>query len=287
MKAQLECIPCMMSQALRAAKAATNDKKLIREVLNRVGEEIKDIHLEKSTPPEAAVPIYQIVTDVTGVEDPYKNAKKKHIKEALTLYPLMMKKVEQSKNPLKEAVKIAIAGNAIDLGSTKDKIDITKEFERIENSLFYLDEFNAFEERIEKEKEILYLADNAGETVFDRPLIEFLAQKNKKIYYAVKEKPIINDATHLDAELSGIKEEIISTGSSVAGTILDYCSKEFVNFFTKATFIIAKGQGNYESLSNKKAPIFFLFKVKCKPIAVETGFRVETMLLIKSKYFKK
>ncbi|MCD6106949.1 MAG: DUF89 family protein [Caldisericaceae bacterium] len=286
MKAQLECIPCMMSQALRAAKAATNDKKLIREVLNRIGEEVKNIHLEKSTPPEAAIPVYQIVTDVTGVEDPYKNTKREHIKEALALYPLMMKKVEQSKNPLKETVKIAIAGNAIDLGSRLDKIDITKEFERIENSLFYLDEFDAFEERIEKEKEILYLADNAGETVFDRPLIELLAKRNKKIYYAVKEKPIINDATRLDAELSGIKEEIISTGSSVAGTILDYCSKEFVNFFAKATFIIAKGQGNYESLSNKKAPIFFLFKAKCKPIAKETGFKIGTMLLMKSKYFK-
>ena len=286
MKAQLACIPCIINQAFRAAKAATKDKKLIREVLNRVGEEIKYIDLKKCTPPEVAIPIYQIVTDVTGVEDPYKDAKREHIEEALTLYPLMMEKVEQSKNPLKEAVKIATIGNAIDLGSRLDKINITKEFERIENSLFYLDEFDTFEERIEKEKEILYLADNAGETVFDRPLIELLAKRNKKIYYAVKEKPIINDATRLDAELSGIKEEIISTGSSVAGTILDYCSEEFINFFTKATFIIAKGQGNYESLSNKKAPIFFLFKVKCTPIAKETGFRVGTMLLMKSKYFK-
>jgi uncharacterized protein with ATP-grasp and redox domains len=275
-----------MNQAFRTAKAATNDKKLIREVLDKVGEEIKYIDLKKCTPPAAAIPIYQIVTDVTGVEDPYKNAKKEHIKEALTLYPLMMKKVEQSKNPLQEAVKIAAIGNAIDLGSRADKINITKEFERIENSRFYLNEFDMFEERVEKEKEILYLADNAGETVFDRPLIELLGKRNKKIYYAVKEKPIINDATRLDAEFSGIKEEIISTGSSVAGTILDYCSKEFINFFADATFIIAKGQGNYESLSNNKAPIFFLFKVKCQPIARETGFRVGTMLLAKSKYFK-
>lgn len=286
MKAQLACIPCIMNQAFRTAKAATKDKKLIREVLNKVGEEIKYIDLKKCTPPEVAIPIYQIVTDVTGVEDPYKNAKREHIKEALILYPLMMEKVEQSKNPLKEAVKIATIGNAIDLGSRSDKIDITKEFERIEHSLFYLDEFDTFEERIKKEKEILYLADNAGETVFDRPLIELLTKRNKKIYYAVKEKPIINDATRLDAELSGIKEEIISTGSGVAGTILDFCSKEFVNFFAKATFIIAKGQGNYESLSSKKAPIFFLFKAKCKTIARETGFRVGTMLLIKAKYFK-
>ncbi len=286
MKAQLECIPCMMSQALRAAKAATSDKKLIREILNRVGKEIKNIQLEKSTPPEAAIPVYQIVMDVTGVKNPYKNIKQEHIREALTLYSSMIKRVRESKNPLKEAVKIAIAGNAIDLGSTKDKIDITKEFKRIESTPFHLNAFKTFKEKVEKEKEILYLADNAGETVFDRPLIELLKESDKKIYYAVKEKPIINDATHLDAELSNIKAEIISTGSGIAGTILKYCSKEFINFFHNAPLIIAKGQGNYESLSDDKAPIFFLFKAKCKPIARETGFKVGTMLLMRSRYFK-
>ncbi len=286
MKAKLACIPCIFNQAFRAGSAATNNETLIREILNKAGEKVKDINLEL-TPPEAALPIYKLVEKITGNSDPYKEIKKEHIRLALEIYPLMKEKVRLSKNSLREAVKIAIAGNAIDLGSTLEKIDVKEEFLNIEKGIFFLDSFEEFADLLIRSDNILYLSDNAGETVFDRPLIEEINKLGKKVIYAVKEKPIINDAVYEDAILSGINTDIISTGSFIAGTVLDTCSESFLRYFKNADLIIAKGQGNYETLSNTKAPIFFLFKVKCEPIAEDTGFPKNSMLLFKSKKFSK
>ncbi len=286
MKAKLECIPCIFNQAFRASSAATINKTLIRKVLNMAGEEIKNIDLNL-TPPEAALPVYRLVEKITGNNNPYKDIKRNHIKRALEIYPLMVERVLASDNRLKEAVKIAIAGNAIDLGSTLEKIDIEKEFLSVENGKFFMDSFNNFKSLLEHSENILYLSDNAGETVFDRPLINEIKGLGKNVIYAVKEKPIINDAVYEDAVLSGIDVRIISTGSSIAGTVLSSCSEEFLHYFKKADLIIAKGQGNYETLSNTKAPIFFLFKVKCNPIANHSGFPRDSLILLKSEYFSK
>ncbi len=282
MKAKLDCIPCFFSQAFRTARAATNDKSLIRKILNDTGKKIEDIDLNL-TPPEASLPIYKLIEKITGNNNPYKNAKKKHIDTALSLYPLMKEKIHTATDPLKEAVKIAIAGNAIDMGSTAENIDIESEFSKIENAEFSLRDLELFRKRIKEENEILYLADNAGETVFDRPLVELLKDMGKNVIYAVKEKPIINDATMEDAFLSGIHNNIISTGSFIAGTVLKNCSDEFLSIFRSAHLIIAKGQGNYETLSDVKAPIFFLFKIKCRPISEDTGIPVGAMALERSK----
>ncbi|NIA10488.1 MAG: DUF89 family protein, partial [Nitrospiraceae bacterium] len=161
MKAKLDCIPCMFNQSFRAARNATKDEVLIRKVLDAAGEKIRDIDLNL-TPPEAAVPIYNIVEKITGNANPYKKIKKEHINKALSLYPKMKKAVNFSSQPLMQAVKIAIAGNAIDLGSTLEKINIETEFNRIEGDSFVLKDFAIFEKRIAETDEILYLADNAG-----------------------------------------------------------------------------------------------------------------------------
>ncbi len=286
MKATLECIPCMFNQSFRAGRSATNDPEKIREILNKAGEAVKEIDLNL-TPPEAAMPIYRIVEEITGNSDPYKNIKIEHIKRALRIYPIMKEKVKNAEDSLLEAVKIAIAGNAIDLGSTLNEINIEKEFENIERGKFFTEKFQELKELLNKQSEVLYLSDNAGETVFDRPLIEEILSMNKKVIYAVKEKPIINDATYEDAVMSGIETEIVSTGSSIAGTVLKTCSREFLSVFKNARLIITKGQGNYETLSDVKAPIFFLFKVKCNPISIDSGFPVGSMILMKSKNFSK
>ncbi len=286
MKAKLECIPCIFNQAFRAGSAATKNKSLIRKILNKAGEEVKNLDLNL-TPPEAALPIYRLVAEVTGNENPYKDVKIEHIKRALEIFPLMKERVNSVDDKLKEAVKIAIVGNAIDLGSTLENIDIKKEFENVENGNFFMDSFGEFLNLIDNSNNILYLSDNAGETVFDRPLIDEIKRSGKNLIYAVKEKPIINDAVYEDAILSGIDVNIISTGSDIAGTVLSSCSKEFLRYFKSVDLIIAKGQGNYETLSDIKAPIFFLFKVKCRPIADDTGFSINSMLLLKSKNFSK
>ena len=145
---------------------------------------------------------------------------------------------------------------------------------------FAVFQYGEFKDAFNKAKTILYLGDNAGETVFDRVLLEELP-KDKKIYYGVRGFPAINDALEEDAVEAGIDKyaSIISNGSNAPGTFLDDCSKEFKNIFFGADMIISKGQGNFESLYGGDYPVFFLFKVKCPPVARELSCRVEDLIL--------
>ena len=142
-----------------------------------------------------------------------------------------------------------------------------------------------FEQALNDAEEILYIADNAGEIIFDRLLIEQLPIE--KVTIAVKGSPVINDATIEDAILAGLHRiiEVIDNGSDGPGTILESCSQEFVDHFEKADLVIAKGQGNYETLSDIDKNIFFILKAKCPVIARDLGCEVGEMIFRKSKTF--
>ena len=126
---------------------------------------------------------------------------------------------------------------------------------------------------------VLYLADNAGEIACDRLLIERLGPA--RITLAVKGSPVLNDATRVDAEAVGLAAivEVVDNGSDAPGTILADCSEAFRRRFAEADLILAKGQGNYETLSNAAADIFFILKAKCPVIARDLGCRVGSLIL--------
>ena len=182
--------------------------------------------------------------------------------------------------PLLMAIKIAIAGNVIDFGvnEVRNKINIEKELKNTLKQDFAFFDYDKLKNSLEETEEVLYLGDNTGEIAFDRILIEEL---QKKVIYVVREKPIINDVTIEDALFCGIDKiaKVISSGCDALGTILRYCSKEFLNYYTKTKLIISKGQGNYETLSEEKKPIFFLLKAKCPIIARDLGCGVGDIIL--------
>jgi len=278
MKTYLECIPCFMSQALRAGKFITKDESLIKEILDRVGCAIKGFSLDQ-IPPEMGMIVYQEIKNITGISDPYKKTKKANINEALALYPGLKRLVWESKNPLLTAIRIAIAGNVIDLGVNKT-FNIKEDLKQILQQDFAIFDFEKFAAKLDKANSVLYLGDNAGESVFDKILIEELG---KPVTFVVREIPIINDVTYEDAIASGLHEvaEIISSGSTAPATLLKICNADFLNRFDKAEFIISKGQGNFESLSDSKRPIFFLLKAKCPVIAKELNIK-ENEIILKS-----
>jgi len=133
-------------------------------------------------------------------------------------------------------------------------------------------------------KQILFLADNAGETVFDRVLIEILG---RPVTFVVKSGPILNDATRSEALASGLDEvaTIIESGSDAPGTVLDLCSSDLRQRFADADLIIAKGQANYETLSEKTGPVFFLLQIKCQVVARDLGLPVKSAVLKRSNHW--
>ena len=276
MKTYLDCLPCFMSQALRAGRMATKDEKKIKNLLDSVGCMIKDIPRD-STPPETGDLIYQKVREITGVEDPYKKIKESNIKEALVLYPKLKQVVKNSDNKLLTAIRIAIAGNIIDLGVGKE-FNILEDVDKVLIQEFAIFDFEEFTYQLENAKSILYLGDNAGESVFDKILIE---EMGKPVTYVVRDMPVINDVTFEDAISSGLNEvaEIMSSGSSAPGTILDLCNEKFVERFNNADMIISKGQGNYEGLSDAGQPVSFMLKAKCVVIARHLGVKENDIVL--------
>ncbi len=265
-----------MNQALRAGQIATNDEHKIQKLLDEVGMIIQKIPME-NTPPETGEIIYRKISEITGNKDPYKNIKAKNIYHALNLYPSLKEKVEKSDDRLLTAIRIAIAGNIIDLGVNKE-FDLVDDVEKILHQEFAICDYNFFTQELNKAKEILYIGDNSGEAVFDKILIEELG---KPITFVVREIPIINDITRKEAEQIGIDKiaKIISSGTTAPGTILDLCNDDFIRKFENADMIISKGQGNYEGLSGIDRSILFLLKVKCPVIARNIGVKENSIVL--------
>ncbi len=264
MKTYLECIPCFVGQALRASKMATGNDDKIKQVLDEVGDMIKHIPME-NTPAETGMVVYRKVQEITGIADPYKKIKQQHIAEAKALLPELEKMVAQSDDPLLTAIRIAIAGNVIDLGINRT-FNLIEDIKRIVLQDFALFDYEIFKRELEKAKTILYIGDNCGESVFDTILIKEL---KKPVMYAVRSQPIINDVTWEDAVESGLDKvaKLVDSGSAAPGAILSECSPDFVELYNNADLVISKGQGNYEGLSDEKRSIFFMLKAKCSVIA--------------------
>ena len=203
---------------------------------------------------------------------------------ALGMLPDLSARVCQAEDPLAMGLRLAIAGNVIDLGVDGELTEQSARWSVLsaQNEPFHGD-VDAFRQAAGKSRSILYLADNAGEIVFDRLLIEQLG--SERVSVAVRGGPVLNDATMKDAQAAGLCDivNVIDNGSDAPGTILNDCSKEFRSRFAEADLIIAKGQGNYETLSDEEADIFFLFKVKCPVIGNHIGLPVGTHVLTRGK----
>jgi uncharacterized protein with ATP-grasp and redox domains len=161
------------------------------------------------------------------------------------------------------------AGNIIDYGVSED-YDLGATLERVLHATPPIDDMQVLRRALGRAEEVLYLADNAGETVFDRVLIEALPVP---VRYAVKAGPVLNDATREEAIAAGVHEvaEIIDTGCDAMGALLGLCSPGFRECFDRARLIIAKGQANHETLSGVDAPICFMLQAKCSVIAEDIG----------------
>jgi len=260
-----------MHQALRAGRMATRAEHLLKRILDETGAMIKSLPLQ-STPAESGMLVYRKVRELTGVRDPYKAVKAAHIKEARAIYPELIEIKNQSEDELRTAIRIAIAGNVIDLGINKP-LELVKDVRRTLAAEFAIFDYRAFKARLAEAKTILYLGDNAGESVFDKILIQEL---KRKVVYAVRSAPIINDVTREDAMASGLAEvaELVDSGSAAPGTVLEMCTPDFRQRFDAADLIISKGQGNYEALSDCHRQVFFLLKAKCVVVAEHLGVKM-------------
>ncbi|HOW54937.1 MAG TPA: ARMT1-like domain-containing protein [Syntrophorhabdaceae bacterium] len=279
MKTSIDCIPCFVRQTLEATRFVSVYPSVHEGVLREILRCLAGLDLDQS-PPVVGQMIHRKLRELTGNPDPYRNAKEHHNRLALEMLPELREQVKNSPDPLKASACLAITGNVVDLGAKHGltENEVIANITRTLSEPFHID-IERLRKAIDRASSILYLADNAGEIVFDRLLIEELPAG--RVTVAVRGGPVINDATVDDARAAGLNEivRVIDNGSDAPGTILDDCGLEFQRRFNKADLIIAKGQGNYETLSDEKKNIFFLFRIKCGVVASHTGFKMGTNVL--------
>ncbi len=284
MRTYLDCIPCFLRQSLEASRMVTSNETLHEIVLKKVMRYLQVISSFNNPPPELSKEVHAIVRNMLNCKDPYREVKKKSNEMANELYPRLEQIVEEAKDPFLMATKLAIIGNVIDFGAM-NRFDVKDMINKAITENIDDNAYSRFKESIEKAQTILYLADNAGEIFFDKLLIKKFAEMGKRIVYAVKNNPIINDATIEDAKFAGIDKfaEVLPADEgqdkSAPGILLNYASSKFLNYFRNADVIIAKGQGNYESLSNSGREIFFLLVVKCPLVARDIRADIGKLIL--------
>jgi uncharacterized protein with ATP-grasp and redox domains len=272
MKAFLDCVACTLGQGLRAVRSATNDPEVHRRAILAMLAELAQTDLSL-TPVELGDVAQRIVARETGVADPYREARARANAEALSLYPRLKEIVRSSAEPLLTAAKIAIVGNIIDLGAYGHEYDVEAALEQLLHRPFARDDFAKFREALRRARSVFYLADNAGEIVFDRVLLEEMP--GRQLTVAVKSEPFINDAMLPDAEQVGLTE----IARVIEVPIYPGRTNEFTAAWEEADLIVSKGHANFESYDEAEGPLFFLLLAKCDFVARSTGVEKGQMVL--------
>jgi uncharacterized protein with ATP-grasp and redox domains len=283
MKTALDCIPCILRQSLEAARFVSDDPGIHEQVMRHVLRMTVELDMNQP-PPVVGQAIHRKLRQMTGVRDPYRSAKWRFNQMAMDILPELITAMKQAPEPLLAAARLAIAANVMDLGVAGDHTEAeTRAALRGSLCAPIHGDWREFCRAVADASNILYLTDNAGEIAVDRLLIEELGPG--RVTVAVRGSPVINDATIADAHELHLDElvEVIDNGSDAPGTVLEDCSPLFRERFNKSDLIIAKGQGNFETLSNVSGNIFFLLKVKCLVIASHVGLPIGTHALVWSK----
>jgi len=282
MKTYLDCLPCFVRQTLDAGRMAGLDETGLEHLVRQALHLLAGISFSES-PPHMAARIHRLIRQSTDADDPYAHLKHEYNQKALIMLPELRRLTREATDPFETAVRLAIAGNVIDFGlrSVTEVISLEQAVEAALKAPLAVNDLGALRVCAERAEHILVVGDNAGEIVFDRVLIETI-RNGRDTVFSVRGRPIINDVTLADACEVGMDQtaRVISSGSEGPGVIIEECSPEFMQVFDRADLAIAKGQGNYETLSGSGKPgLFFLLKAKCPVIARHLGCEVGGMIV--------
>ena len=229
--------------------------------------------------------MHNIIKSKTGCEDPYYKEKIKGNEIALKYLPIV-KKILKDNDSIENYVKIAIIGNILDFGAFTLEDDVDSIIKESLKKDLVIKDTKEFEDSLKKHDKVLYLVDNTGEIVFDKLLMAKIKEYDVDITIAVKSEPILNDACMKEAIEAGLDEfgEIVEIGAGTVGYVDSEISEEFREIFNDHEFVISKGMGNYEGLTEidlSDKDIYFLLCAKCNTIARDIGVNLKDMLLFK------
>jgi uncharacterized protein with ATP-grasp and redox domains len=270
-----DCLSCLFNQSLKVTKLLNLDDTTSKKILDKTAQILMD-HDFSCTPPQIAKDIYQSISDITGEEDPVALAKEHATREALKIDTSFIQTIP-------DALKMAVIGNVIDFGS-QEQFELNEMIQNHFHRSFVLDDTDEFIKELQHAKEMVIIADNVGEHIFDKLLIETIKKSyDINVYYFVRGKPIINDITRKEAQLLHHCANIVDTGVETPGFELEEANSNSKEIFYRADIVLSKGMGNFESLYKvAKRPIYFMFVVKCAVVAEAIGENVKELIFTKA-----
>ena len=287
MKMHADCLPCVVSQAVKTADLVGIREK--SELMRRVFAHLSRADFERVTTPELFGDIFKLMKQETGSPDPYKATRARYNDMFLSRLPALREVIDRADDPFHESIRYAIIGNIIDFGPAHNWLleDIEARIDELRHEPLYTDDTALLKEAVRGAKTLLYLGDNCGEICFDRLLIERIKALNPacRVYFAVRGEPVVNDSIEEDAYAVGMDAvaTVVSNGDHSMGTVLHKTSPAFQEIYREADVVVAKGQANYECLSEEDGNIYFLLMAKCHVIADDIGVPVGSMVCMRGE----
>lgn len=276
MKITPTCVPCLLNRIIFEAKQSSDDEKIQTQVIKNACTMLGELYDPHECSAVIATQIHKKTYDILNNQDPYETLKMQSNQIASSLVPMIKKRIQTAKDPLKTAILASIVGNTLDFGiqgASKNPDELKEVFDEIFAEGLGYDDTKILFSILKNCQTLLYFTDNCGEIVFDSLVCQQLKQRfpQLSITLIVKGKPVLSDATLKDAKEFGFDEivdEVLTTGGFAVGVNLSFVSSIVKKKIEEADLILCKGMANYESLSETNIrPIVYLLRSKCEPIA--------------------
>lgn len=281
MKIDNACVECIIGQTQRVADAIGADAALRQRIRDDVLAMSNAFDFAES-PPEVARRVYEHLAVIAGKKDLYDEVKRHSSEKAKAFLPYLKAQIEDSDDPFLTAVKVAVAGNVIDLAA-EVTFDLDAEIGKLFHTDFVHDDVATLKEMLAEAKTLLYIGDNAGEHLFDALAIEAFGAlfPELKITYMTRGKPIINDITFDEAAADGLSRvaELVDSGVDTPGFVYNRANENARKLFDESDVVLTKGMGNYECLSpSPRGNLVYLLKVKCSVVARSIGAEIGSII---------
>ncbi len=276
MKIHPRCAPCLLARVQYEAELSTKDLAIQKKAVLAGIEVLRRYLVDGAPATHLSTKIHREAYRVLGDIDPYRETKRQSNETAQKLLPVVRDFVSE-KDSFRRAVLVSIVGNSFDfgvLGFDADK-EIGKEMilKQIQHGLD-VDDSDKIRSMLDN---VVYLADNCGEIVFDTLLFDEIKKLSGRITLVVRGAPILNDVTMKELKVLGIDKKadrVLTTGSNAIGVCLKEAPRELVEALRDASLIISKGMANYETMSEYDfKPIAYLLKTKCESVAEAMGLK--------------
>ena len=255
------CAKCLFDKQ----KRKTDNEEYLAEIKS-----LLDNRSETDTSPYMVYLFNKVHVRYFGKGADYSDIKKQFNDLLLGKEKALRSEIENSEDPLAKALMLSRIGNYIDFAamSEVDEDEFLRLFGNTQMNANDKKTYESFLKKCTAAKNFLLICDNCGEIVLDKLMLEQLKNRfpHLDIKAMVRGGEVLNDATEDDAKYVGLDKvaELVSNGEAIAGTVYDMLSSGAKQTLDNADVILAKGQGNYESMSDQGRHLFYMFLCKCE-----------------------